>query len=141
MIDRSVRCEAVNIDLETCARDCDLPLLLQQHFPQHGPYLGVYAQVFRMCICMYTCMTYTHGDRLTHTDLHAFTRPQTHIEDKHRMTRCKLTSGRGSGRHGGRRPCQSSYDLAGAHPELLVDNPVSVREPAICLLKSPSAFN
>ena len=46
---------------------------------------------------MYTCMTYTHGDRLTQTDLHAFSRSQTNEHDKHRMTRCQLTSGRGSG--------------------------------------------
>jgi len=42
---KTIRCDAVNVDLATTKKDLDLPKLLAEHYPQHGPYLGVYAQV------------------------------------------------------------------------------------------------
>jgi uncharacterized protein YcbX len=42
---KTIRCDAVNVDLASAKKDVDVPALLAQHYPQHGPYLGVYAQV------------------------------------------------------------------------------------------------
>mmetsp|Transcript_38693 Transcript_38693/g.106584 ORF Transcript_38693/g.106584 Transcript_38693/m.106584 type:complete len:317 (-) Transcript_38693:265-1215(-) len=47
VVKRTVRCAATCVDLSTGAKACDVPALLQRHFPEHGPYLGVYAQVVR----------------------------------------------------------------------------------------------
>jgi uncharacterized protein YcbX len=46
VLQRTVRCDAINIDAaHGNTAGIDLPALMALHFPEHGPYLGVYARV------------------------------------------------------------------------------------------------